>query len=98
MEKDGIAVDKEYLEPLSQQIGQDLEQIEQKAYELAGEKLNLASPKQLSELLFEKLGLDTRKTKKTKNRIFHQSSNIRKTRKKTIPSFPKSYNIAPFLN
>jgi len=66
MEKDGIAVDKEYLEPLSQQIGQDLEQIEQKAYELAGEKLNLASPKQLSELLFEKLGLDTRKTKKTK--------------------------------
>ncbi|WP_069789738.1 DNA polymerase I [Cyanobacterium sp. IPPAS B-1200] len=66
MERDGIAVDKEYLEPLSQKIGQNLEQIEQKAYELAGEKLNLASPKQLSELLFEKLGLDTRKTKKTK--------------------------------
>ncbi|MBE9222083.1 DNA polymerase I [Cyanobacterium stanieri LEGE 03274] len=66
MEKDGIKIDKEYLEPLSQEIGKDLEKIEQKAYELAGEKLNLSSPKQLSELLFEKLGLDTRKTKKTK--------------------------------
>ncbi|MGY6528924.1 MAG: DNA polymerase I [Cyanobacterium sp.] len=66
MERDGITIDKEYLEPLSQKIGKDLEEIEQKAYELAGEKLNLASPKQLSTLLFERLGLDTRKTKKTK--------------------------------
>ncbi|AFZ48191.1 DNA polymerase I [Cyanobacterium stanieri PCC 7202] len=66
MERDGIKIDREYLEPLSQEIGKNLEEIEQKAYELAGEKINLASPKQLSELLFEKLGLDTRKSKKTK--------------------------------
>lgn len=66
MEIDGITINAEYLEPLSLKIAQDIEKIEQKAYQLAGEEINLASPKQLSELLFEKLNLDTRKSKKTK--------------------------------
>ncbi|MEM1281586.1 MAG: DNA polymerase, partial [Cyanobacteria bacterium P01_H01_bin.152] len=40
---------------------------EAKAYELAGEEFNLGSPKQLSTLLFEKLGLDKRKSRKNKS-------------------------------
>jgi len=45
----------------------DLKQIEEQAYELAGETFNLGSPKQLSTLLFEKLGLDKRKSRKNKS-------------------------------
>ncbi|MGB3692670.1 MAG: DNA polymerase I [Spirulinaceae cyanobacterium] len=66
MEYVGIRIDKEYLEKFSQQLEQDLQRIEQQAYRAAGEEFNLASPKQLSEVLFEKLNLDTRKTRKTK--------------------------------
>jgi len=44
----------------------DLLAIEQRAYAAAGETFNLGSPKQLSELLFEKLGLDLKKSRKIK--------------------------------
>jgi DNA polymerase-1 len=66
MEYQGIRIDTAYLKELSQQLNQDLEAIEQKAYEAAGEKFNLGSPKQLSELLFETLGLDRKKSRKIK--------------------------------
>ncbi|MBF2056782.1 MAG: DNA polymerase I [Cyanobacterium sp. T60_A2020_053] len=66
METVGVKIDQEYLSQLAEEINQYLVTIESKTYELAGEEINLSSPKQLSELLFNKLGLDTRKTKKTK--------------------------------
>jgi DNA polymerase I len=66
MEQIGIRINIEYLNELSQQLEKELLQIETNTYEDAGEKFNLASPKQLGEILFEKLGLDKRKTKKTK--------------------------------
>lgn len=66
METVGVKIDQEYLSKLAEEINQYLVTIETKTYELAGEEINLSSPKQLSELLFNKLGLDTRKTKKTK--------------------------------
>ncbi|GAB4184730.1 MAG: DNA polymerase I [Coleofasciculaceae cyanobacterium] len=66
MEYQGIRIDTAYLKELSQQLNKDLEAIEQNAYEAAGEKFNLGSPKQLSELLFEKLGLDRKKSRKIK--------------------------------
>jgi DNA polymerase-1 len=66
MEITGIRIDVEYLRKFSQQLAQDLERIEEKTYQAAGENFNLASPKQLSEILFDKLGLDRKKTKKTK--------------------------------
>ena len=66
METWGIRIDQGYLAVLSKQLGEDLSRIETEAYELAGEEFNLGSPKQLSALLFEKLGLDTKKTRKTK--------------------------------
>ncbi|MFB2923123.1 DNA polymerase I [Aerosakkonema funiforme] len=64
MEYVGIRIDAAYLKELSQKLEKDLEAIEQKAYEFAGEKFNLGSPKQLSQLLFEKLKLDTKKSRK----------------------------------
>jgi len=66
MEYLGIRIDCAYLQQLSQQLEQDLARIESEAYAIAGEKFSLASPKQLSELLFEKLNLDSRKSRKTK--------------------------------
>ena len=64
MEYTGIRIDADYLKELSQQLGKDLATLEQKAYEAAGEKFNLGSPKQLSQLLFEKRGLDPKKSRK----------------------------------
>ena len=66
MEYQGICLDIPYMKELSQKLEHDLLEIEEKAYEYAGEKFNLGSPKQLSELLFEKLQLNRKKSRKTK--------------------------------
>ena len=66
MEDRGIRIDQDYLQTLSQQLEEELHQIETTAYELAGEKFNLGSPKQLGDILFEKLGLNRKKSRKTK--------------------------------
>ncbi|MGD1942356.1 MAG: DNA polymerase I [Leptolyngbyaceae cyanobacterium] len=67
MEYQGIRIDTDYLGTFSKQLETDLAKIEAKAYELAGETFNLGSPKQLSTLLFDKLGLDKRKSRKNKS-------------------------------
>ena len=66
MEATGIRIDKSYLEKFSKQLEKDLANIEKSAYRSAGEEFNLGSPKQLSVLLFETLGLDKRKSRKNK--------------------------------
>jgi DNA polymerase-1 len=66
MENTGIRLDTEYLHSFSQQLNRDLEKLERETYAAAGEEFNLSSPKQLSTILFEKLGLDTKKSRKTK--------------------------------
>ena len=67
MEYDGVRIDSNYLGNFSQQLETDLKRIEERAYEVAEETFNLASPKQLSALLFEKLALDKRKSRKNKS-------------------------------
>ncbi|MEW5858949.1 MAG: DNA polymerase I [Cyanobacteriota bacterium] len=64
MEYVGIRIDPAYLQTLSQELEKDLAAIEQKAYQEAGEKFSLGSPKQLSQILFDKLKLDTKKSRK----------------------------------
>ncbi len=64
MEYNGIHIDTAYLKELSQQLETDLAKLEQQAYEIAGEKFSLGSPKQLSQILFEKLGLSTKHSRK----------------------------------
>ena len=66
MEETGILIDVPYLKEFSQQLEQDLDILEQKAYEAAGETFNLSSPKQLSEILFDKLNLNRKKSRKIK--------------------------------
>lgn len=66
MEATGISIDCDYLKTLSQELAEQLEQLEQQAHEVAGRPFNLASPKQLGRILFETLQLDRRKSRKTK--------------------------------
>ncbi|MDX2215374.1 MAG: DNA polymerase I [Oculatellaceae cyanobacterium bins.114] len=66
MEFTGIHIDQAYLKQFSNKLELDLIEIERHAYEVAGQTFSLGSPKQLGELLFEKLGLDRRKSRKTK--------------------------------
>ncbi|GGF33437.1 DNA polymerase I [Echinicola rosea] len=69
MEYEGVRIDKDSLAELSTALEKDIVQIEKKVYELAGVKFNLASPKQLGEVLFVKMELDP-KAKKTKTGQF----------------------------
>lgn len=64
MEFTGVRIDQAYLATFSKSLEQDLAAIEARAYAIAGTTFNLGSPKQLSELLFETLKLDKRKSKK----------------------------------
>ena len=57
MERNGARVDGALLAKQSLEIGERLTELERQAHEMAGEPFNLASPKQLQALLFEKLGL-----------------------------------------
>ncbi|RMG57268.1 MAG: DNA polymerase I, partial [Deltaproteobacteria bacterium] len=65
MEERGIILRREALERLSREIEGELGNIEREIREIAGEEVNLASPKQVSFLLFEKLGLPPVKRTKT---------------------------------
>lgn len=65
MEKRGMELDGEELKSQSQSLATDLKQMEHHIYELAGTSFNILSPKQLGQILFEKLGLPTGKKTKT---------------------------------
>lgn len=67
MEYCGIRVDSAYLQELSQQLETRLAKLEENTYEAAGRKFNLGSPKQLSEILLEKIPEQfQKKSRKTK--------------------------------
>jgi DNA polymerase-1 len=65
MEFEGIRVDMDFLREYSKELEREARQAEERVYQQAGERFNLSSPKQLGEVLFEKMQLDP-KAKKTK--------------------------------
>lgn len=65
MEKNGVKIDTDTLKTFSLSLEKDIASIEQRIYDKTGTKFNIASPKQLGEILFDKLQLDP-KAKKTK--------------------------------
>ncbi|MCP1994988.1 DNA polymerase I [Flavobacterium sp. HSC-61S13] len=66
MEQEGIRVDVDFLKSLSKSLDNDIKDLEKGIYEQAGEQFNLASPKQLGEVLFDRLKIGGSKPKKTK--------------------------------
>ena len=65
MEFEGFSVDREGLSAFDRELSALLEGSRKRVYELAGEEFNLNSPKQLGEILFERLGLPSKKKTKT---------------------------------
>ncbi|MCX7593592.1 MAG: DNA polymerase I [Fischerella sp.] len=80
MEYQGIRIDTAYLKELSQQLETDLAKLEQQAYDIAGEKFNLGSPKQLSQILFEKLRLSTKHSRKIQTGYSTDAATLEKLR------------------
>ncbi|WP_053976986.1 DNA polymerase I [Mangrovimonas xylaniphaga] len=75
MELEGINLDQEFLKQLSEALNKDIADLEQKIYTEAGEEFNIASPKQLGDILFDKLKL-VDKPKKTKTGQYATSEDI----------------------
>lgn len=65
MEREGIRVDRDTLSRMSGKFAQKMAELEAEIHELAGERFNVGSPKQLGEILFEKFGLEGGKRGKT---------------------------------
>ena len=61
IERNGVLVDAKMLAKQSTKLAKRLEEIKQEAFNVAGEEFNLASPKQIQAILFEKLGLPVKK-------------------------------------
>jgi DNA polymerase I len=61
MERNGVLLDKEKLEAQSHELGKEILQKEQDAYAAAGQPFNLGSPKQIQEILFDRLRLPVKK-------------------------------------
>ena len=80
MEYRGIRIDSDYLKELSKQLEIDLAKYEQQVYDLAGEKFNLGSPKKLSEILFTKLGLSTKHSRKIQTGYSTDAATLEKLR------------------
>ena len=78
MERNGVQVDRVELAQQSVALGEELLQLEQQAFELAGQPFNLNSTKQLQEILFNKLGIPTKGLKKTKTGISTDESVLEK--------------------
>ncbi|SCW77176.1 DNA polymerase I [Mucilaginibacter sp. NFR10] len=75
MEYEGVKIDHDTLREFSKTLETDIAQYEKTVYEKAGVKFNIASPKQLGEVLFEKLMLDP-KAKKTKTGQYQTGEDV----------------------
>ena len=75
MEMNGVCLDTESLAETSKQFTNRMNEIEARIYELAGERFNIASPKQVGEILFDKLKI-VEKAKKTKTGQYVTSEEV----------------------
>lgn len=75
MESNGVRIDSDFLHQYSSELQQEADSLENQIYEAAGLKFNVASPKQLGEVLFDHLKLDA-KAKKTKTGQYQTGEEI----------------------
>lgn len=78
MEMNGVRIDTDSLAETSQELTSRMHELEQKIYMLAGEEFNIASPKQVGEVLFGKMKI-TEKPKKTKTGQFVTNEEVLQT-------------------
>lgn len=75
MEYEGVSIDTEALKNISDELRQRIDVIEKEIYALAGQEFNISSPKQLGEILFDKLKIDSNH-KKTKSGQYSTSEQV----------------------
>ncbi|HEX3166844.1 MAG TPA: DNA polymerase I [Chitinophagaceae bacterium] len=75
MEFEGVKIDEEFLKDYSKELEKDAKKAEESVYQQAGVRFNLASPKQLGEVLFDKLKLDP-SAKKTKTGQYQTGEDV----------------------
>jgi DNA polymerase-1 len=80
MEKTGIKIDDNFLVKMSQELELRIKKLESRIYKLAGSEFNVASPKQLKEVLFEKMKISTAGIGKTKTGISTAAEELEKLR------------------
>jgi len=90
MEEWGIKIDVKYLKNLSEKYHQELTKLEKKIYKEAEMEFNINSPKQMSEVLFEKLHLELKNHKKT-------STGVKSTRESELEKMKELHPIIPFI-
>jgi DNA polymerase-1 len=90
MEERGIKIDRELLNNLSKTYHTELSKLEKKIYEFAGVEFNINSPKQLGEILFDKLQLTAKNMKKT-------SGGARSTRESELEKLRDLHPIVPLI-
>jgi DNA polymerase-1 len=86
MESRGITIDENFLKTLSKKYHKEIEKIERKIWEIAGEEFNINSPKQLGEVLYDKLSLGSSGIKKT-------STGARSTRESELQKMVGEHEI-----
>lgn len=86
MKERGMKMDREYLKELSKNIHKEILDLEREIIKLAGEEFNLNSPKQLSQVLFERMGLPTKGLKKRKDGLYSTDVD-------TLNKFAEEYEI-----
>ena len=90
VEYTGVRINSDYLKELSQQLETELAKLEITAIEIAGEKFNLGSPKQLSQILFEKLGLSTKYSRKIQTGYSTDAATLEKLQEVDNTGFVKA--------
>ncbi|MCQ2755066.1 MAG: DNA polymerase I, partial [bacterium] len=85
MEQTGVAIDVNYLNELSSYMTEKLAELEDLIYQLAGETFNINSPKQVAEVLFDKLDLKCKKKKK------------RSTNAEVLEELAEEYEICQYI-
>lgn len=76
MEREGVNINKEQLNAYSKELGEELDHLQEEIYQMAGERFNINSPKQLGELLFEKLKLDPNAKKTQKSQQYSTNEEV----------------------
>ncbi len=89
MERVGVSIDKAYLKELSVELDNKMKILEEKVYELAGIRFNINSPRQVGEILFEKLQYKT----KTK----HKTRTGYSTNAKVLEELAENYEIVRYI-
>ncbi len=80
MEQAGVAIDVSFLESMNREIEKEIEKVTREIHKMAGYPFNIASPQQLGEVLFEKLGLSSKDIKKGKMSISTAEAELEKLR------------------